>query len=63
MGAQIGNPIIKKMTNNLKTVEHRVKVTIDHLSEVGVGLSETRYRIRCLGKKWQTRAVSKAKFS
>ena len=37
---EIVNPIIKKITNNSKMVSDREKVTIDHLKETGVGLSE-----------------------
>ena len=37
----IGNPIIKKIANNSKTVRGGEKVTLDHLLETGVGLSES----------------------
>jgi len=44
LGPQIGNPIIKKIANNSKTVQNSEKVTIDHLWEVGVGLSNFTFR-------------------
>ena len=40
-GPEIENHIIKKIANNSKTVRDREKVTIDHLEETGVALSES----------------------
>ena len=40
-GPEIGNPIIKKIANNSKTVLDSETLTVDHLYEIRVGLSES----------------------